>query len=170
MVERGILYFIVYLFLLHGLVKGFEVRGHNGNKGHQTLTEKPCVSIVVTDSETYKGTVYLIYLFNIFIVSYFNYLSEEGTSTLRFKNVRELLKLRDGILFSSILASSLCLMTIIETNSDDGILEIIDMVNDFRVDTKHLSLKVSNFNENMLGNITINYDVTIEHRAKGKVN
>ena len=73
-------------------------------------------------------------------------------------------------MFSSILASSLCLMTIIETNSDDGILEIIDMVNDFRVDTKHLSLKVSNFNENMLGNITINYDVTIEHRDKGKVN
>ena len=101
MVERGILYFIVYLFLLHGLVKGFEVRGHNGNKGHQTLTEKPCVSIVVTDSETYKGTVYLIYLFNIFIVSYFNYLSEEGTSTLRFKNVKELLKLREDILFSS---------------------------------------------------------------------
>ena len=71
MVERGILYFIVYLFLLHGLVKGFEVRGHNGNKGHQFLTEKPCVSIVVTDSETYKGTIYLIYLktFSLFHIS-----------------------------------------------------------------------------------------------------
>ena len=151
-------------------MKSFEVKGHNGDEGHQFVMEKPCVSIVVTDSETYKGTIYLIYLINIFIVSYFNYLPEVATSTLRFKNVKDLLKLRDDILFSSILASSLCLITIIETNNDERILEVIDMVNDFRVDRKHLSLKVPNLNENMLGNITINYDVTIEHRSKGKVN
>ena len=76
--------------------------------------------------------------------------------------MEELLKVRDDRLFSSVLASSRCFITIIKTNGSDGVLDVIDMVNDFRADFKHLLLIIPTFNENMFSNITINYDVSIE--------
>ena len=161
MAERRSLYFIVSFFLLHCLVKGFE-----GNKGHQFWSEKPCVSILATDSETFKGTI--LNLPNQF-VSFFINLSDMGTSTLRFKNVEELLKVRDNPIFSSVLALSSCLIIIIETNYENGILDVIDMVGDFRAERKHLLVIVPKYNEEMLKNITINYEVTFEHRDEGNI-
>ena len=82
----------------------------------------------------------------------------------------ELLKLRNDHLFSSVLASSRCFITIIKSNSSDGVLDVIEMVNDFRADLKHLLLIIPTFNENMFSNITINYDVSIKHRDEGNIN
>ena len=82
----------------------------------------------------------------------------------------ELLKVRDNLLFSSVLASSSCIFTIIETYLDDDILNTIDMVNSFRAERKRLLLLIPTFNETMFNNIVINYDVTIEHSDGGDVN
>ena len=82
----------------------------------------------------------------------------------------ELLKVRDNLLFSSVLASSSCIITIIETYLDDDILNTIDMVNSFRAERKRLLLLIPTFNETMFNNIVINYDVTIEHSDGGDVN
>ena len=73
-------------------------------------------------------------------------------------------------LFSSILTSSSCVISIIETNVHDDILETIDSMNGLRADRKHLLLLIPTFHETMFRNITINYDVTIEHSDGGEVN
>ena len=79
-------------------------------------------------------------------------------------------KIREHHLFSSILASSSCIIAIIETNVDDEILDTIDMMDGFRADRKHLLLLVPAFDETMFRNITINNAVTIEHSDDGDVN
>ena len=85
--------------------------------------------------------------------------------------MKELLKGRNDHLFSSVLASSRCFITIIKANGGDWVLDVIDMVNDFRADFKHLLLIIPTFNENMLNNITLNYDVSIiNHREEGNIN
>ena len=70
---------------------------------------------------------------------------------------------------SSVLASSSCVITIVETHSGDEVLDLIDMVNDFRADRKRLLILAPTFNETMFKNVTINYDVTIEHSYGGDI-
>ena len=96
------------------------------------------------------------------------HLLDIGTSTLRFENMEELLKVRYDFLFSSALVSSSCLITIIETDGDDYVLDLIDFVNEFRVERKHVILIVPTFNKDNFKNITTNYEVTIDHQDKGK--
>ena len=72
--------------------------------------------------------------------------------------------------FSSVLASSSCVNTIIETYVDHEVFNAINMMNAVRADKKHLLLFVSTFKETMFKNITINYAVTIQHSAGGDFN
>ena len=102
------------------------------------------------------------------MVSFCTHLQEIGTSVLRFENMEELLKVRYDFLFSSALVSSSCLITIIETDGDDYVLDLIDFVNEFRVERKHVILIVPTFNKDNFKNITTNYEVTIDHQDKGK--
>ena len=81
----------------------------------------------------------------------------------------ELLKVREHPLFSSVLASSSCVITIIETHVNQEVLDAIDMINGFRADTKHLLLSVPKFDETMFKNITINYAVNIKQSEGGEV-
>ena len=69
-----------------------------------------------------------------------------------------------------VLASSSCVITIIETYDDDEVFDAIDMMNGFRANRKHLHILIPNFEENMFKNITINFAVTIEHSDGGDVN
>ena len=55
MTERRCLYIIMCFYALHHLVKGFEIEGHDGNKKHQLFTKEPCLSILATDLESYRG-------------------------------------------------------------------------------------------------------------------
>ena len=68
------------------------------------------------------------------------------------------------------MASSSCIIAIIETYVDDEILDTINMMDGFRADTKHLLLLIPAFDETMFRNITMNYAVTIEHSEDGNVN
>ena len=82
----------------------------------------------------------------------------------------ELLKVREHPLFSSVLASSSCVITIIETRVNQEVLDAIDMINGFRADRKHLLLSVPKFDETMFKNITINYPINIKQSEGGEVN
>ena len=82
--------------------------------------------------------------------------------------MEELSRVREHILFSSVLASTSCVITIIETNVDDEVLDTIDMMNRFSAERKHLILLVSTFDATLFKNITINYAVTIEHSVGGE--
>ena len=101
---------------------------------------------------------------------YSMYLSDIETSNLRFKNVAELLKVRKHHSFLSVVASSSCVITIIQTFDEDEFLDAIDMMNGFRAERKHLLLLVPTFDEKLFKNITINYAVTIKHSDGGDVN
>ena len=89
---------------------------------------------------------------------------------MRFRNAKDLYEARYDLVYSSVLVSSSCLITIVETNSDFWALAVIYVVKYFRVERKHLVLIVPTFNENTFKNLTLNYDVTIENRDKGKLN
>ena len=112
---------------------------------------------------------YPIYITVISNISFSTNISGIGTSTLIFKDVKELLKVRGNLLLSSVLASSSCLITIVETHADDEVLDVIDMVNDFRADRKRLLILAPTFNETMFKNVTINYDVRIKHSYGGDI-
>ena len=171
MAERRILYIIVCFFVLQGSTKGFEVEGNDGDKIIQLFMQKQCLTILATDLETYKGKFFIwISHSNGFIFSHSVHLSGIGASTVRLKNVQELSQARKHRLFSSILASSSCVIGIIETYVHDEILDTIDMMNGLRADRKHLLLLAPTFHETMFRNITINYAVTIEHSDGGEVN
>ena len=79
-------------------------------------------------------------------------------------------KVREHHLFSSVLASSSCVIAIIQTYLDDEVLNAVDIVNAFRADRKHLLLLVPTFDETMFKNTTINYAVTFENSDGGEVN
>ena len=61
-----------------------------------------------------------------------------GISTLRSQNAKELLKLGEIDLLTDILASTSCLITIVEVDDLGEAFKIIDMVNEFPVSKKHL--------------------------------
>ena len=86
---------------------------------------------------------------------------------MNFQNVTDLSKVRQSLLFESLLSSSSCLITKIETSVLGEIFDMIDMVNDFRVSRKHLLVLTPTLKEIMLKNITINYDVTIKYINEG---
>ena len=71
--------------------------------------------------------------------------------------------MRESLLFESVLSSSSCLITIVETYVIGEVFDMIDMVNSFRVGRKHLLVLTPTLKDIMLKNITINYDVTIKY-------
>ena len=81
------------------------------------------------------------------MVSYFSHLLDIGKSVLKLKNVEQFLNLRENLLFSDAMKSSSCITTIIEVKSDEEILDVIDMVNDFKADRKHLTFIVQRLNQ-----------------------
>ena len=122
--------------------------------------------IMVSISFRILSLQFNVYIFGILHTSP----SDIGTSTLRFRNAEEMSNLRGHNLFSSVVASSSCVHTIIETYIDDEVFNAIDMMNAVRAERKHLLLIISTFKETMFKNIIINFAVTIQHSGEGDVN
>ena len=79
-------------------------------------------------------------------------------------------------MLSSLLASTSCLFTIVETDDIEEVLRLIDMVNVLSVDEKYLllivptfdSAAIQNFQQFWNGeNMTINYNVVVHHKNAG---
>ena len=77
------------------------------------------------------------------------------------------MKLRGDPLFSSILNSISCLVTIVETDIAEEGLRLIDMVNELSVATKYLLLIVPTFDLTAVENQTINFQVMVNHGESG---
>ena len=87
---------------------------------------------------------------------------------MRFQNAEELLRVKDSPLLSSITSSSSCLITVAES-SDENVLQLLGMVNELNVAKKFLILIVTSLSTTLLRNVTINYNVILDNRGKGKV-
>ena len=89
-----------------------------------------------------------------------------GASTFRFKDAKELLKLRNSPQFLSLLPSISCLITVSEPDTTNEVLELIHMVNKIPVLEKYMLLISSTFDETAFENRTINFQVTLNYIAE----
>ena len=96
---------------------------------------------------------------------------------MRSQNAKELLKLGEINLLTDILASTSCLITIVEVDDLGEAFKIIDMVNKFPVSKKHLVVIVPKLDSNGLHrhlairesqNTTINYNVVVHQKHEGE--
>ena len=108
------------------------------------------------------------------IISYFDdihgtfTIAEIGTSTstLRFSNAEELLKVKGNPQFQVILTTVTCLNIVVEAVGDE-VSQLIDLVNELKVERKSLLLKVPALDLSLMGNKTINFNVMIYNTVTG---
>ena len=93
--------------------------------------------------------------------------SEDVRSTLRFRNLADLLKIESETRLLNVLASISCLITIAHVSTDIEVSKLIDMVAKIRVAKKHLYIATHQLNLDSLQNKTINYNVAIHHKGTG---
>ena len=101
--------------------------------------------------------------------SYVQYLIDIGYGTLNFQNVGSLMDAVNGGKFRSILEELSCLWTVAKVQDESEIHQVIDMVNDFAIPKKYLTISIENVNITLLRNKTINFNVMLNHREAGKL-
>ena len=86
---------------------------------------------------------------------------------MRFKDTKELLRTnRVNPLLQLTLAKMTCLITIAEADDSES-LELVDMMNGLKVTEKYLILVLSSLNTTTFQNMTINYNVIVNHKDEG---
>ena len=139
------------------------------------LPEKPCESMVVgvssysTSEGRYKHKWF-------FCIWYHNYHIDLDLwrSTFIFENVRQLtLITSDATKFASLLTSTSCLAIILENDDSEEVSFLIDFLDSLRVEEKHMFVKMNSvFDDDILSNMTINFDVIIfdtDRQSKGNI-
>ena len=176
MCERGMFYLSLCGSLLIVMAHARGERPNLVNKLRIFHQEK-CLSLLASDEEMYQGKKWDKWGVHMKVWSWFQRISDIGTSTLRSQNAKELLKLGGIDLLTDILASTSCLITIVEVDNLGEAFKIIDMVNEFPVSKKHLVVIVPNLDSNGLHrhlsiresqNTTINYNVVVHQKHKGE--
>ena len=99
---------------------------------------------------------------------------ENGRSTLEFENVNQLLEVKNGERFKSIMSSISCLMTVAVTDSTQEVSLLIDFVRDlrsegYRVAKTQLLVMIPLLDHVLLENKTINFNVMIMENGTGTV-
>ena len=112
-----------------------------------------CLSILASDSEVYQDGI-----FNS---------ADIRTSTLRYNNAKELLKMKNNPQFVLIFTTVTCLSIIVEANNNDEVSQLIDIVNGLTVERKCLLLIVPSSELSVMRNKTINYNVVIFDKGSG---
>ena len=97
----------------------------------------------------------------------FNYCADVGSSMIRFTDAKELLEVKDDRKMSSIFSTISCLVALVETDHDDEVISLIDMINGIKVERRYLLLIVSTLNTAILKNKTIAYNVGIHQKVNG---
>ena len=93
-------------------------------------------------------------------------IAEIGTSTLRFSNAEELLKVKSNPQFQVISTTVACLNIVVEADGDE-VSQLIDVVNELKVERKYLLLIVSALDLSLMRNKTINFNVMIYNIGTG---
>ena len=145
MEEGRLLFLCIVLPLLIEMGQGFDRIGPWWENDAKSFSSGTCVSILTTDLDINEDV---------------------GASTFRFKNSKELLRLRNSPQFLSLLFSISCLITVSEPDTTNEVLELIHMVNKLPVLEKHMLLIGSTFDETAFENLTINFQVTFNYIAE----
>ena len=93
-------------------------------------------------------------------------IAEIGTSTIRFRNAEELLKVKSNPRFQVILTTATCLNIVVEAVGDE-VSQLIDVVNELKVERKSLLLIVPVLDLNLIRNKTINFNAIIYKSSSG---
>ena len=88
---------------------------------------------------------------------------------MRYENSKELLKLKDNILFPTLMHSTSCIVMRVETDEIGHMLKLIEMVNALPLPKKHLQLFVSKSDSAQFENLTINFQVSFHQKKKGDI-
>ena len=70
--------------------------------------------------------------------------------------------------FKSLTASMSCMVTITELSTELEVFKLIDYVEDLKVAQKYLVIFLNTTNTSFLSEITINFDVIINNKRRGK--
>ena len=79
----------------------------------------------------------------------------------------KLVGFQDDARLISIILSVSCLLVIAEANTNLEVSHVIDIVNEFRVSVKYLTIKIPELDLSILQNKTINFNVLIHRRPAG---
>ena len=139
----------------------------NGMDMNELISFDHCYAIIASKSMSLGKEIWIwkIWLF----VSNVTFFLDFDVGFTRFSNAQQLLSAHDERL-SGIIASTSCLATIVDIDSNDELSQLIDFVNNLHVKEKKLVAKLSfGLDTNMMQNRTINYDVAINHLSIGTV-
>ena len=168
MAEKHIICFFICFFLTIGLGEGLKRDGPKWDIMLPYSYKEPCVSILATDLAPYQRMLLSMPIFLLQLMLYkCIYLSEIGTSSMRSQDTKELLKMIGNPLFPSISASISCLISIVETDDNEEVLKLIEMINNLSVTKKYMLLIMSTFDSTMFSNLTINFQVMVHHSNTG---
>ena len=142
--ERFLCLCIVLLFLIE-MGWAFNRRGPWWGNDTEDFGSGSCVSILTTDLDIDE---------------------DFGTSAFRFKDAKELLKLKKSPQFLSPLSSISCLITVSEPDNSNEVLELIHMVNKLPVLEKYMLLIGLTYDETAFENLTINFQVKFNYTAE----
>ena len=155
---------IIFLRIESGY--GLKAEGPKWQELLSSIYKEPCTYLLATESSPYQGKL----LTQPPFLSgnwHLHQPSEIGTPFLRSQNAKELIEQRGNPLFSSVVASVSCLVTIVETHDKEDMLKLIEMVDDFSVAKKYLVLIAPTFGGAQLQNLTISFQTMILHRETG---
>ena len=79
------------------------------------------------------------------------------------------MKVTGNPLFSSLVVSFFCLLTIIETSKVEEVLKLIEVVNEISVAKKYLLLIHPTFDSTAVQNLTINFQIMVNHGEAGEL-
>ena len=86
---------------------------------------------------------------------------------MRSQNAKEMLKLLGNQLLSALVASTSCLITIVETEDHEEMMNLLEVVKSLSVAKMFVLLIVSTFVPKKIVNLTINFKVMVHHKESG---
>ena len=86
---------------------------------------------------------------------------------MRSQNAKEMLKLTGNPLLSALVASTSCLITIVETEDHEEMMKLLEVMDGLSVAKKFVLLIVSTFVPKKIVNLTINFKVMVHHKESG---
>ena len=93
--------------------------------------------------------------------------SDFGRGTIKFESFQDLVQVENGKNLKSIATGMSCLMTIADISNEFEMFQMIDMIRELKITKKYLVILINTIDTNILGNITINFNVMIDHRKTG---
>ena len=155
---------LLCFFALFGISIGIQNGLFFSSKEFHSFNQRPCTSILATLTKSFQGK--FLIAFGLILWN-FSDCADFERPAMKFRGAKDLLEVKDHPKMSTIMSKISCLVTSVETDQDDEVSLLINMLNDMKVERKHLLLIVSKLNKTILNEKTINYNVGMYHKYKG---